>query len=584
MFKINLSLLFFLFSLGLSAQEINSLDSITKRIIDSTYNSLIKKQKVAGLSLAIVDNGKIVYAKGYGFEDREQEIPATSKSIYRIGSVTKSFTAISILQLQNEGKLSVNDELNQHIEEFAIGFQKNEPHPIVLRQILAHTSGLPSDILNGFFTENPPIMEWSIAQMKQIKMSYTNGYSHSYSNLGYSLLGEVIERKSGMSYDDYVAKSIFAPLNMTRSFVHPNVDHPTPLSYMGKAEIEEPLIHDVAAGLIHSNVEDMSNYLMLFLNRGSFDGKVVLDSLSILEMEKKQTSDLVLAESQNFGYGLYSSEYMLKVGEDSSLVTIIGHGGDTYTFHADMKYIPELGIGVVILTNSSGGNRINSGERLLNIYLKSTEKGKLSIPTNSAPVLPKSDFEKGKYSIMNLVADIDNEDKFKFKQGPAKIVAKKQEDGSYSMKAILLGFIPMKIKGQSICFEKIDGTVYLKGRNSRNNSEQFVGNKLENNVVSESWKAAEGKYEVVNAIPCEECKEMELIFTNLKLKVREKDGLMFISMNGKDVGIEQDFYAFNESENTLISTGVGRGNGETFVLREDGTIFYSGFVFQKKGK
>lgn len=563
------------------AQEINLLDSITKKIIDSTYTSLIEKQDVAGLSLAIVDNGKIVYAKGYGFEDVEHQIPANSKSMYRIGSITKSFTAISILQLQQEGKLSVNDELNWHIPEFGIGFQKNEPHPIILRQMMAHTSGLPSDIMNGFFTENPPGMKWCIQQLNQVKTSYKNGYSHSYSNLGYGLLGEVIARKSGMSYDDYVGASIFAPLNMTASFVHPTGDRTTPLSYAGKTVIIEPLISDVAAGLIHSNVEDMSNYVTMFLNRGMFDGKVILDSLSIWEMEKKQTSELVVPENGNFGYGLYSSEYTHKIGEDSSTVTVIGHGGDTFTFHADMKYIPELGIGVVVLTNSSGGGRINSGEKLLRIYLKSVQEASLTEPIKPAVTDQKNDFEKGKYSIMNTVVEIDNEEKFNFKQGPIKIVAKKQDDASYSMKAIFLGFIPMKIKGQSIGFEKRNGIVYLKGRNSRSNSEEFVGIKLENTVVSDSWKAAKGKYSVVNAIPCEECAKLELIFANLKLEVSEKDGLVFLSLNGKNVGIEQDFYAFNDSENTLISIGIGRGNGETLVLREDGSIFYSGFEFRR---
>lgn len=565
-----------------AAQEINALDSITKKTIDSTYTSLLEKQKVTGLSLAIVDNGKIVYAKGYGFEDLEHQIPASSKTIYRIGSVTKSFTAISIMQLQNEGKLSVNDELKLHLPEFNIGFQKNEPHPIVLGQMLSHTAGLPSDVMNGFFTENPESMEWYFEQVNQMKASFKNGYTHSYSNLGYGMLGEVIARKSGMSYDDYVNQSIFTPLNMYASFVHPTGNQTTPFSYVDEEVIVEPLITDVAAGLIHSNVEDMSNYLMMFLNRGTFNGKTILDSLSILEMEKKQTSDLVLKEEANFGYGLYAGEYTYKVDEDSSTVNVIGHGGDTFTFHADMKYIPELGIGVVVLTNSSEGNRINSGERLLRTYLKATQKASLKATPKPLPSSPKNDFEAGKYSIMSGIAEIQNEDKFKFKQGPIKVVAKKQEDASYAMKIMLLGFIPIKLKDQAICFEKLEGIVYLKARNTKTNDEQFIGKKLENTVVSDSWKAAEGKYTVQNAVPCDECAKLDLIFANLTLDVSEKDGLMLLSLGGKNVGIEQDYYAFNDSEKVLISTGVGRGCGETFVLREDGTIFYSGFVFRRK--
>ncbi|MFY7944873.1 MAG: serine hydrolase domain-containing protein [Crocinitomicaceae bacterium] len=174
----------FLYSLSIysQAQTVNFVDEKVKKTIDSTYLSLIKKNKVKGLSLAIVDQGKLVYAQGYGFENEEKKIPASSKSIYRIGSITKSFTSLSLMQLQKMGKLSINDELKKHIPEFSIGFQKDKPHPLIIRQILAHTSGLPSDILNGFFTENPPTNNWTIKQANQLKMSYPNSFCHSSSD------------------------------------------------------------------------------------------------------------------------------------------------------------------------------------------------------------------------------------------------------------------------------------------------------------------------------------------------------------------------------------------------------------------
>ncbi|MFN6076519.1 MAG: serine hydrolase domain-containing protein [Fluviicola sp.] len=351
MTKIFTTIILCFFFFGLNAQQICLIDSLTKKKIDSTYLALMKENKVSGMSIAIVDNGQIVYATGYGFSDVEAQTPATSKSIYRIGSITKSFTALSVMQLQQQGKLSVKDDLKQHIPEFAIGFQKNQVQPIYLRNIMAHTAGLPSDLMNGFFTENPPSFAWTIEQSSKVKMSYPLAYSHSYSNFGYEILGEIVARKGEMDYEKYIQRQIFSPLGMNASFVYPNEVNNTPKSYLGKKLIDEPLIRDAAAGLIHSNVEDMSNYLMMYLNRGKLNGQQILDSLSIVEMEKKQTEDLKLKENSNFGYGLYSNSYYFKTEEDSSIVTIIGHGGDTYTFHADMKYIPELGVGVVLLTS-----------------------------------------------------------------------------------------------------------------------------------------------------------------------------------------------------------------------------------------
>lgn len=581
MLKTYTSLLLLLLALGLKAQSICKIDSMVKKKIDSTYLALIKENNVKGLSLAIVENGEIVYAQGYGFSDLENKIPATSTSIYRIGSITKSFTALSIMQLQTQGKLSVNDELKQHLPEFSIGFQNNQINPIYLRQVLAHTSGLPSDIMNGFFTENPPTVDWTIAQANKMKMSYPSAYSHSYSNLGYALLGEVVKRKSNLDYETYVQNNIFKPLGMNASFVYPTTDKKTPVSYFGKETINEPLIRDAPAGLIHSNVEDMSKYLMLYLNRGKFNNQQILDSLSILEMEKNQTTDLTLADDSNFGFGLYSNSYYLKTGKDSSLVNIIGHGGDTYSFHADMKYIPELGIGVVVLTNSSGGNRINSGQKLLKTYLKA--KNESSFTLNTPKELPKiaASFEKGKYCITNFVFEVENEEKLKFKQGPAKIVAQKHEAGYYTMKAFLFGFIPIKIKDQGMYFEKLNGKTYIKGIDLKNNTSEFIGYKLEELPISKSWKNALGEYKVSNAIPCEECGKMGVDFKNLTLEVTEKDGLLHFALKGKDVGIKDNYFAFSESEKCAITIGIGRANGDTFLLQADDTIFYSGFEFKK---
>lgn len=564
-----------------NAQEICSLDSLTKNKIDSTYLALMKENKVNGMSIAIVDNGKIVYAKGYGFEDVEAKVPASSKSMYRIGSITKSFTALSIMQLQSKNQLSVNDELSTHIPEFKIGFQNDVVKPILLRQMMAHISGMPSDMMNGFFTENPPSIDWTIKQTANLKMSYPNAYSHSYSNLAYNFLGEVVARKSKQKYESYIQSEIFSPLGMNSSFIYPDEKNKTPKSYYGKTLVDEPLIADAAAGLIHSNVEDMSKYVMMYLNRGTLNGVRILDSLSILEMEKKQTEELLLDESGNFGYGLYSNSYYYKKDNDSSLVKIIGHGGDTYTFHADMKYIPELGVGVVLLTNSTGGNSINSGQRLLRLYLKQRDNASIKIKANDSIKGVKNEFEKGTYWITNFVFEANNEQQLKFKQGPAKIKATLQKEGYYTMKAFLFGFVPFKIKNQAFYFEKLNDKVYVKALDLTNNSTEYIGCKLEAGSISESWKKAAGSYKVINAIPCVECSKMDLNFQNLTLDVSEKDGFVYLKLGGKDVGINENFYAIVESEKCALSVGIGRSNGNTFRILENGNIFYSGFEFER---
>jgi len=246
-----------------------------------------------------------------------------------------------------------------------------------------------------------------------------------------------------------------------------------------------------------------------------------------------------------------------------------------------MKYIPELGVGVVLLTNSNTGNAINSGQRLLRTYLKATQNATLRLVTPDSLSPVKNAFQPGKYCITNLLFEANNDEKLKFKQGPVKIVAKKQAQDYYMMKAILLGFIPIKIKGQAICFEEKSGTIFIKALDLENKTTEYIGYKLGPNSVSDSWRQACGTYKVVNAIPCKECPKMDVDFKNLSLQVSEKDGLIQLVLGGKGVGISNTYYAATESEKTVITVGIGRGNGETFQLLDNGNIFYSGFLFEK---
>jgi hypothetical protein len=384
-----------------------------------------------------------------------------------------------------------------------------------------------------------------------------------------------------MNYEKYIRENIFVPLNMNSSFISLTNDQVTPPSYYKNELIDEPIIRDASAGLIHSNVEDMSNYLLLLLGRGTFQEKQLVDSLSLLEMEKSQTTDLILTNQNNFGLGLYSNIHILKNGKDSSLVNIIGHGGDTYSFHADMKYIPELGLGVIVLTNSSTGVQVNAGEKLIETYLKAKNGSTLGDRTQKSKPAIKKDFEEGTYSILNSILKVEDENRLNFRQGPVKVIAKKDKDGFYRLKAVLLGIIPIKIKDQVFYFERINGKVFIKGLNLKDNSEEYIGYKIEKTPISSSWKKAFGNYIVCNAIPCKECAKMGTDFKNFSLSIVEEDGLIKITLGGKGIEFAGKLTAICESENCAITTGIGRGNGETFRILENGNIYYSGFEFKR---
>ena len=262
------------------------IDNRTKFVIDSTYNKLIKKHKVIGASIAIVDNNEIVYATGYGFSDREKLLKADEKTVYRIGSITKSFTALSIMQLQDKKIIDINNSIKKYLPELKIESRFNDNNQIYIKDILSHTSGLPSDVLNGFFCDSPPKITWLIEELNKQTTICPRQFLKAYSNVGYGLLGEMIARVSNLSYSNYVKENIFKQLQMTSSYIENDEQLNTNFSkaYLKNKVIKEPLIRDQAAGLIHSNVMDMSNYLKMYLNNGSFNSNKIISNEALIEV------------------------------------------------------------------------------------------------------------------------------------------------------------------------------------------------------------------------------------------------------------------------------------------------------------
>ena len=175
---------------GIAQRQFNKISEDLKAKIDSTYTSLLKKNKVTGTSIAIVDNGEIVYATGYGFSDLENDKKAGANTIYGIGSMTKTFTALSVMQLQEQEKLKVTNSIKDYLVDLDIENPFNDGNQIYINDILSHTSGLPSDLLNGFFVDNPPSISWVIKKLNKQRMISPRQYTWAYSNVGYGLLGE----------------------------------------------------------------------------------------------------------------------------------------------------------------------------------------------------------------------------------------------------------------------------------------------------------------------------------------------------------------------------------------------------------
>jgi CubicO group peptidase (beta-lactamase class C family) len=319
---------------------------------------------IVGLSIATIRGGEVNYQRGFGFRDFQKGSSATPETIYCIGSVTKSFTALAVMQLCEAGKLSLDDPVEKWLDfkERPMGVK------ILVRHLLSHTSGLSAlgyaEATLAAVTDKPDIWlpisnaddllvfmrgaeEWALAKP---------GERHAYLNEGYIMLGAIIEKASGSSYPEYVEEKILTPLHMYRSsFKEDDVegDEDLAVPYItnsegGKVATRYPYGQMISDGGLMSSASDMGNYLRMMLGLGAFEDNRLASEESIREMASPKIR--MLDEPVNgvdhryYGYGLRLKDNFL--GH-----RLVQHSGSVFGSSAYINFVPDAGVGVAILSN-----------------------------------------------------------------------------------------------------------------------------------------------------------------------------------------------------------------------------------------
>jgi len=584
-----------LFSCLQCIAQTGSIDNRTKHVIDSLCNAHLAFYKAAGVSIAIIDNGEIVYATGYGFADVSAGRKADEHTVYRIGSCTKAFTALAIMQLQERGKLSVQSSMKQYLHELSIPSRFNDANDIIVADVLSHTSGLPCDVTNGIFCDAPPDMKWLIASLNKQTTMAPRRYMYAYSNVGYGILGEVIARIGAQSYEEYLHDNIFLPLGMRSTSASDNVkcDSLYSTGYFLKKkqlmEFKEPMIRDQGAGSIYSNATDMAQFIIMLLKRGVGVGSQIVASSSLDEMEKNKLSDLTLPSGDSYGFGL-DLEYGVAInGNDTSEIYIAGHTGDTYAFHASFVYIPALNVGAVSLTNTHEAYSLAKARTILGQYLYTAHRIKIRnnqmVPAtnkSSAQVALTGAETKGNYNCGPFLIKVKNPKRITFSQGPARVIfrPKKDELGFYKAKARIFGIVPVKISNQEFFFEQLNNQNFLKVRFLPKRNEEFIGVK-ETGGISDSWKKNIGTYIPIQPVyPCTNCPVMN--FANFKIELKKKGDFIVMNQKGTSADTKGTSYLNIVNDSLAVTGGIGRGTGESVKVLPNGNLYYSGIELSKK--
>ncbi len=331
--------------------------------LENVIGAELAETNTPGAAIAVVQGERVIFAKGFGTANVETSEPVTTEMLFRIGSMTKTFTALALLSLAEEGKLRLEEPVGNYVKGLDPKLAQ-----ITLHQLLTHTSGV-RDEGRPYGAHDETALLNTVRGWKEDLFFTEPGRIFSYSNLNYALLGAAIEEASGKSFADAMSERVFKPLGMSRSTFRPTEAMTYPLaqghSARGNAKpvVVRPYTDNApnwAAGFMFASANDLARFAIAFLNDGKLDGKQPIAAKNISRAAGGAV-EIPGQDGTKYGYGL-------RVGEIRG-VRVLSHGGAIPGFGAQIIMSPAHRVAVIVLANKSGARLDKTVETALEMTL-----------------------------------------------------------------------------------------------------------------------------------------------------------------------------------------------------------------------
>lgn len=306
----------------------------------------LEETKTPGAVVAIVQGETIVYQKGFGVANVETAQAVAPEMLFRIGSMTKMYTAAALVSLAEEGKIDLNAPIGKYLDGLPPRLASVTAH-----QLMSHTAGL-ADGAAFFGKHDESALAEEVRRYKDSMFFTDPGAVFSYANPGFVLAGYLVERLAGEPYSKAVQKRVLDPLKMTRTTFQPTVAMTYPLSvgHAGNegtvARVQRPMEDNAQiwpAGFLFSNGQDLARFAIAFMNGGQIDGKPALSAKLIERLSTPNAPVQSMLEGASYGYGLIVRDYRG--------VRLAGHTGTTSCFASDFAMVPAQRVAVIVLAN-----------------------------------------------------------------------------------------------------------------------------------------------------------------------------------------------------------------------------------------
>lgn len=568
-------------------QQARSDYTYTERYLRWFIPREMRRVGVPGLSIALVDDQKVVWAQGFGYADDARKLPASAQTLYGIGSISKLFTATAVMQLVEQGRIDLDAPVSRYLPEFSMRTRYTGSGPITARNLLTHHAGLPGDYLKGMWSPQPAPFEQVFPLLRDEYVSYPPDLVFSYSNLGYALLGRLVEKSSGQPYASYMQAALLTPLGMdhTRFLTQPVNEQALAVGYrQGKPGAERYLVREVPAGALVSNVEDMSRFIRLCLANGRVGSHALVSSETLREMWRRQNADVALDMDFRIGLG-----WMLGQPGLDYAGPVVRHNGGTLGAASELILLPQHKLGVIVLANSPAASAALNGIAVQALKLALEAKTGLQEPAAPKPAPPVAlamtaaqlSPLAGHYaSSLGSVFTVQSKGSYLQTQFLGKTLALlPRADATFALQYRMFGWLPINLAGLREVAVSVDTigerqvvALHYKGQRL------LAGVKITPHPVSPAWLARTGRYVIVNK------GGDGTLFENTQLAY--ENGLLVLKYTLPEApGFTPSIALDPVSDTEAISQGLGRFMGETFrVISVQGQerIVYSGYELRRE--
>jgi len=531
---------------------------------------------VVGLTISLVDGDRLVWQHGFGYADRKRGLRVTPRTLFHIGSASKTASALAVMQLVQRGLVNLDEPLANYVPEFRL-LPRYMRNVITVRSVLDHHSGIPGDVFNGMLTvgkTDPDFRAWLVKALTHMYPERRVNTVYAYNNSGFVLLQNLVENVTGIPFERYTRRNIFKPAGMGHSTFKTTAAPADMLTRNYQATLgpdgsvtkvtKQPreYINGWTAGSITSSSVDMAKYMQMLLAGGrGAQGRVLEESL-LHTMWKPQVTSPLDISFMHFGLGFAVGDAGLDWAGK-----VVWHDGATVWNHTMMKLLPDSKLGVFVSVNTAGGAAIQSDiatEALTLAYTAKTGKEPPQpqepphsdvVPTSAAKLAKHIGYYGGTSTLFRVLAS--GQDLTLTSNagtaGAATLVLQSHADGWFRPVGQTLPLVRFRtVEGRRLMLMRLplSGTL----------ATLVAGEKLPATTLPSPWKSRLGRYVAVDANP-----DVDPSLVAREIQLRSLAGLLVMDLSSEGgiqaLTVRHDGVAFTAG----LGFGLGRGKGECVI-------------------